>query len=261
MLNKFGKVLKDYLDIPVLPQHVQDGTVRSLEIDLAHRTLVVEVEFAELVQREMLFRMEQELVKSLLRVGNARIAPRFSQERLTMDYYPDLVQELKRRDASLNGFLKDSQAVLEGKALTITLSHGGYEALSSRHIDRELAKLIQEEFDCSVEVTFGGTLTIESDSSEYIEKRKIEEEKIRRQSLVDDVEAYEERMERQGVVRTTQVRDKNHLLPTYIPETVRELYGRSTKAKPLPIQKVTPDAGSVTIWGEIFALDLQTDSG
>ncbi len=255
MLNKFGKVLKDYLDIPVLPQHVQDGTVRSLEIDLAHRTLVVEVEFAELVQREMLFRMEQELVKSLLRVGNARIAPRFSQERLTMDYYPDLVQELKRRDASLNGFLKDSQAVLEGKALTITLSHGGYEALSSRHIDRELAKLIQEEFDCSVEVTFGGTLTIESDSSEYIEKRKIEEEKIRRQSLVDDVEAYEERMERQGVVRTTQVRDKNHLLPTYIPETVRELYGRSTKAKPLPIQKVTPDAGSVTIWGEIFALD------
>ena len=115
MLNKFGKVLKDYLDIPVLPQHVQDGTVRSLEIDLAHRTLVVEVEFAELVQREMLFRMEQELVKSLLRVGNARIAPRFSQERLTMDYYPDLVQELKRRDASLNGFLKDSQAVLEGK--------------------------------------------------------------------------------------------------------------------------------------------------
>ena len=77
MLNKFGEVLKDYLDIPVLPQHVQDGTVRSLEIDLAHRTLVVEVEFAELVQREMLFRMEQELVKSLLRVGNARIAPRF----------------------------------------------------------------------------------------------------------------------------------------------------------------------------------------
>ena len=72
---------------------------------------------------------------------------------------------------------------------------------------------------------------------------------------MDDVEAYEERMERQGVVRTTQVRDKNHLLPTYIPETVRELYGRSTKAKPLPIQKVTPDAGSVTIWGEIFALD------
>ena len=72
---------------------------------------------------------------------------------------------------------------------------------------------------------------------------------------MDDVEAYEERMERQGVVRTTQVRDKNHLLPTYIPETVRELYGRITKAKPLPIQKVTPDAGSVTIWGEIFALD------
>ena len=102
-------------------------------------------------------------------------------------------------------------------------------------------------------MTFGGTLTIESDSSEYIEKRKIEEEKIRRQSLVDDVEAYEERMERQGVVRTTQVRDKNHLLPTYIPETVRELYGRSTKAKPLPIQKVTPDA-EVSPFGVKFSL-------
>ena len=115
---------------------MQDGTVRSLEIDLAHRTLVVEVEFAELVQREM-FSDGTRVWSNCCSVWEMQDCSSFFPRAANHGLLPGSGAELKRRDASLNGFLKDSKTVLEGKALTITLSHGGYEALSSRHIDRE----------------------------------------------------------------------------------------------------------------------------
>ena len=55
--------------------------------------------------------------------------------------------------------------------------------------------------------------------------------------------------------KVIQVRSEETLLPSIIPESVRELYGRAPKSKPIPISKVTPDIGSVTIWGEIFSVE------
>ena len=55
--------------------------------------------------------------------------------------------------------------------------------------------------------------------------------------------------------KVIQVRSEETLLPSIIPESARELYGRAPKSKPIPISKVTPDIGSVTIWGEIFSVE------
>ena len=45
------------------------------------------------------------------------------------------------------------------------------------------------------------------------------------------------------------------MLPTVLLDTAKELYGRPAKAKPVPISRITPDIGSVTVWGEIFSVD------
>ncbi len=44
-------------------------------------------------------------------------------------------------------------------------------------------------------------------------------------------------------------------MPCIIPETAREIYGHIGKGKPTPLSKVTPDIGSVTVWGEIFSAE------
>ena len=45
------------------------------------------------------------------------------------------------------------------------------------------------------------------------------------------------------------------LTPTVLLSTAKPLYGKPGKGKPIPIQSVAPDSGSVTIWGEVFSLD------
>ena len=113
-----------------------------------------------------------------------------------MEYYPNLVQELKRRDASINGTLNQSSARLEGDKLIVTLSHGGGNLLLSRHADRLLSDIIREEFGVSVQVEFDGTLTLDSDSVAYIEKQKKQEETLRREAVVQEIEEYEQSMEK-----------------------------------------------------------------
>ena len=133
--------------------------------------------------------------------------------------------------------------------------HGGFELLKSRHVDRCLQKLVMDEFGIPLTVSFDGTLTIDHESSVYIERKKQQEEPIQREQVVEQVERYEESMQERPNPKTTQIRTSETLMPTVLPNTARDIYGRPVKGKTIAIGKVTPDAGNVTIWGEIFDLE------
>ncbi len=93
--------------------------------------------------------------------------------------------ELKRREASVNGTLKDSSPRMENGALVISLRHGGGEILLSQHADRVLSQLIEEEFGVTVPVRFDGVLSIEESNPVHIERMKKTEEKKRREATVE----------------------------------------------------------------------------
>ena len=108
------------------------------------------------------------------------------------DYYPELVEELRRRIASLNGTVKDSTARVEGERLTVTLAHGGAEILKSKRFDKELSRLIREEFGKSFQVEFDGVTSIEADSAVYQEHRTIRRVKEERKKVDrGGIETYE----------------------------------------------------------------------
>lgn len=88
-----------------------------------------------------------------------------------------------------------------------------------------------------------------------IERKKQQEETIQREQVVEQVERYEESMQERPNPKTTQIRTSETLMPTVLPNTARDIYGRPVKGKTIAIGKVTPDAGNVTIWGEIFDLE------
>ncbi len=255
-MKRLQILLQPYVDLSAFPETVRQGQVRSLHVRPLARSLQLEVEFPSLVPRETLLRLE-EMLPSPLRIGRAQISPRYPKDCFALSYYPELIQELQRRDASLNGFFKDSQPNWQEDTLSIALRHGGYEVLESKRMDRALSALIAEEFGLQLKVVFHGTLTIEGESAEYLEKKKIQEETLRREALLAKAEEYEESRQKKGITRTLQVRDEAHVLPSYIPESARDVFGKMGRAKPAPIRTVTPDAGSVTVWGQIFGLDAK----
>lgn len=258
-MKTFGEFFGAYIEASKLPSCVCGGSISSLQIDTKNRMITADVAFPSLVERRVLYDVEKKIAGCKeLKLAAVHINPTFPSQSFTVDYYPSLVLELKRREASVNGTLTDSKVSLDDGKLMITLTHGGGDLLISRHVDHTLSKLIYDEFGINLLVEFDGTLTIDSSSPVYIEKQIKQQETARREAVVDQIETYEASMNRVNAPKAVQVRTEENLLPAIIPETARELYGRAGKAKPIPISKVTPDIGSVTIWGEIFSIDEKT---
>ena len=255
-MKTFGDFFGTYIEVSKLPLPVRDGSISSLQIDTGNRIITAEVAFPSLVERRVLYDVEKSIAAcKALKLSKATILPKFPTDSFSVDYYQSLVLELKRREASVNGTLTDSSVRVENGKMIISLTHGGADILLSRRVDRLLSKLINEEFGVNLNVEFDGTLSIDSGSPVYIEKQKKQQETIRREAVMEEVSTYEASINRKFPPKTISVRSGETLLPSIIPESVRELYGRASKAKPTPISKVTPDIGSVTIWGEIFSIE------
>lgn len=256
-MKTFAELFGTYLDVSGLPAAVLEGKVHSLQIDEQNRDLTIEAAFPVLVERRILFGMEEQL-KQAFSVRRALVLPRYSKELFTVDYFQEMAQELRRRDASLNGSLRHAEVRLEQDTLVITLAHGGRDMLVSRRFDKSLSTLIREEFGISLNVSFDGTVSIQPDSAPYIEQQKKEEETQRRQDLVEEMDRYESSMQEHGgqkKKKVLNVRTADTLMPSILLETAKPLYGKIGRAKPVPIVRVAPDSGSVTIWGQIFSMD------
>lgn len=135
------------------------------------------------------------------------------------------------------------------------MKHGGANLLNSRHADRILSQLIREEFGMNIRVTFTGRLEVDGEGEHYKEMQAHQTEKVYRQEIVAQQEDYENSLAHTTEPRVIEVREGENLRPTILPDTARALYKTLPKAKPAPISTITPDIGSLTVWGEIFPLN------
>ncbi len=255
-MQKFGDFFHEYIDVSQFPEPVREGTIASLQIDSGIRALTASVLFPSLVERDILDGVERSIISCKpLRLSKACVKPTFPQASFSVGYYPSLVMELKRREASLNGTFTDSEATLENGCLLIQLKHGGGEFLKARHVDRMLADLIREEFGLSLKVEFGGVLAAEPGATAFINRKLVREEARRRKEIVEQVESEESSLHSTSALKTISVREGETLYPTIIPGSAREIYGHLPRSKPISISKITPDIGSATIWGEIFSVE------
>ena len=257
-MKQFGDFFSSYIKVSDLPETVRGGEILSLSIDSGSRILTAQVRFSDLVERSLLYHVESLLSScGSLRLMRACVNPLFPETCFSLDYYPSLVMELKRRDACINGTLKDSTPRLdENSGLVITLSHGGLEVLLARHADRELSRLIQEEFGLHLPVRFDGVTKIQETDKAYIEKKQTLDEKKRREAVAEFVDSGTIDKKKKGPAsHVVSVRKGDTLFPSVVPGSARELYGRIPRDKPIPISKITPDIGSATVWGEIFSVE------
>lgn len=257
-MNRFASFFSCDTGGVTLSDVARQSEIQKMEIDFQTRQVMVTIAFSSVVELETLTAMEDVIRNSGREIQRAEITPVFPDGSFTESFFPALIQLLKRRDVNVNGYFNDSTATLQDGTLTILLQHGGYQAMQEKHLDRQIVALIYELFHQEVQVQFDGILSITSDDCAYIEKQKQYEEKIRREAVVQAVEQYEAAMEDAAPTTVIEVRDASTLMPTYIPESARLLYGRAGKAKVVPIGQVTPDIGSVAVWGEIFGISAKT---
>lgn len=266
-MSTFNDLFAGYVKGKAVLPGILNGEIRSVNINSQKRTMDIQAAFAELIERPALFDAESALQKSDLALSIVHIHPTFPAGAFTPEYYPSLVLELKRLIPSLNGTVADSTCSVDGNVLTVELRHGGAAILKTKGYDRELQKLIAQEFGQNFQVEFGGVLSIDADSSAYIEKQQNVQEKQRREKAVERMEDYESSMEaavegkqqrKQSAAQAIEVRRDEYLYPQILPQTVKPLYGSVIKGKTMPIKTLAPDTGKVVIWGDVFQMDKRT---
>ncbi len=269
-MKTFSDFFGRYINISDLPQIIKDSEILNVKIDSVIRSMEIDIKCSSLAERKKLFDAETRIASSVLNLAQCFIHPHYDSLLFNAEYYYDLMLELKRRCATLNGTLNDSIAELKDDTLIITLQHGGKDILEQQKFDKNLSALIKNEFGISVTVKFNGILSIDADSEIYIEHQKINEEKALREAQIAEIEQYEDMMKTAANLKEKstkpkkplpssiteiEIREGKNLRPSYIPETANVVYGSAIKGETLPINQISPESGKVIVWGQIFSVD------
>lgn len=162
-----------------------------------------------------------------------------------MELLPKAIEKLKIRVPASNGFLRGSTAEQNGDTLTINLTHGGGSILESKGAAQALEKIILEQTGISLHVVFGGVLKVEVDGEAM--------QKIQRQG---DKKAKESRKSEGEKKKANRPHKIIPGLPLYL-ETAKVIYGKGIRKRPKPIKDVHVDDGEVSVWGDVFDLEIR----
>ena len=271
-MNRFSDFFGKYLDVSMLPDSLRESGISNVKINSQTRAMEIFAELSALVSNEELFKAEKLICGSIFELMQCRIYPRYPSDLFEEGYYPELVKELKRRYASLNGTLKDSSARIVDDDIIIMLQHGGKQLLKEQEYDKKLAALIKEEFGLAYKVRFEGITSIDPDSEVYIERQKMNEEKVLREKQLEEQELYESTMRAAdehkarhakkpapapAVQEEIEIREGADLMPRCIPESAVAIYGGNVKGDMFSLRNISVESGRIVFWGEIFGIEVR----
>ncbi len=264
-MNTLGSIFSQYISAPVIDT-VSGAEVCDVKIQKEKRILDIYAKFNSLVDAEDIFKTERLLKSSVMQFSKVTIHPKFDEKLFDTAYFPQIVELLKVNTPSLNGTLNDATLYKKDNVLTVKLAHGGLSLLVAKDFTSLLNDILKELFSLSFEIQFSGVTEIDGDSEEYQEQISNVEKKISREKLeeLSQMFEYEEKSSENSnsTPKSIEKRVGAYVTPQIIPETMRPLYGRVTKGKIIPIEKIAYDTGRATIWGDVFSSEWkETRSG
>ncbi|MBR1779677.1 MAG: PolC-type DNA polymerase III [Clostridia bacterium] len=237
---------------------IDESEVDSIDIDLAARQIAVFAKFSYIISKQVIFDIEKYL-KASLNLNKIKINPHFPKETFQGQYYNEIKKEIVKHNAAIVGIMKDSEANIKDENIIISLKHGGLNLLLEKKIDKKIKDIIKKEFDIDLNVKFEGNLTFDLSDESYIEKIKTQEEKIRRENNIKKMEEYEteQKNEKEKHTESISFRDHDHLLPSIVLDTAKILTGNLIKVAPTPLKNLNDESGLVTVWGDVFSVDIR----
>lgn len=261
VLNVFGQYVSSGLI-----EKVKKGKVKSINVNKQSQSMTVTALYDTLVPQSDILTMERELVKTL-EISSVRINTVFPSECFDVSYFQDIVLHLKRDNATLNGTFKDAEARIDGNDFVITLYHGGEAVIKGQNAGSLISNDIFSMFGVRYNVRFDGVTSISADNQDYLEMQQHVEEQKAREHVVEKIEQYDDAMQSADkhkektakALPEIEVRQGESLNPVLVNQSVRPLFGRSmSRINTVPINTLSAETGSATIWGDVFSMDIRT---
>ncbi len=254
-MNTLGNFFHKELNGQTFPEDLLNGEILNFSVNRDDRAVKISARFSEFVEYGEMQRLCEALTGPAFGLSTVRLVPRFPSESFSAKCVSSLVLALKERDATLNGTFKQAEAEYKNGRLSIRLAHGGYDLLAAHNTDVKLKELIREWFGVACSVEFIGKLAVKEGEGSLLERVHTEEEKRRREAVIQEMEEYEESVRGEARRRQISVRGEDTLLPMVLPETAKPVLGAVPKGKLTPLRDAAIDMGNLVVWGEIFSAE------
>ena len=244
-MTDFKSLFGEYIDCSKNTD-VAFAKVKALHINHNNGSASVELcPFKEL-SAERIAALQAELSRA---VGvKTEIVCHNSEAGFTGERILPVLELLKSKIPVANGFFNGAEYTLKDGVLTVALKKGGSDILKNSECDKELARLIFEVFGCKCTVEFSEG-DFDSDKALESMQKKVDAELMKNRPAPKEPAPSElppgEHITMEG-------------FPLYL-ETQKPIYGSKIRTSKLEhLKDVSADSGAVTVWGEIFSLDIRT---
>ncbi|MBQ7799520.1 MAG: PHP domain-containing protein, partial [Oscillospiraceae bacterium] len=234
MKPNFREMFENYLPNELIDMF-SNCEIQKLCLGEDENLVRVEAVFASLPRLNDVLEAEAALSKVLLK--RVRFAPHFAPELFNNSAVDYVLDELKFRGKTVNGFFNGVTYNVSGDKLNLILSHGGKDILTKNYCDGEIAKIVGEWFERNVSVTFEeDPECIPAPTEEYVE----------------DI-VYRNPP---PAPPAPKPKYKGSFTLPYSAEKPEMILGKmAIKNTPEPIANLGPHTDNTTIWGDVFFKD------
>ncbi len=239
-----------------IPKSMEDGQILKLSYDEREQSAEVVTKFDEPLAFAAVSECEHKLAKAI-GLHALKIHCKYTPDKLTGDYFPELVQYMKERCSMVNGFLDEAGHKLEFGCFKIELKRGGLSTLEKAGFHSQFKNLVRELFSTEVSVEFSGVTEL---SQQQIDTRHEElmndlpviskPETHSEGGKPEDKKAFEFRKADVDFTRLGLIAEGALVLKGAPISSDAEV----TDMKQLPEEE---SDNTYTIWGEIFKIDTK----
>ncbi len=104
-------------------------------------------------------------MRKALALSIFNIECKYTPDKLTQEYFPEIFRFFKDRFPLVNGFFNDADVEITGDDVKVILKRGGYDLLEKSGASKKLSSLIEGMFSRKVNISFDGVL--ETDEEAY----------------------------------------------------------------------------------------------
>lgn len=239
---RFLDIFSLYFDQP-LNEVLSDAVLEKCSLDIDSRSLNILIGSKVYITRENRIKIYNTL-KSALNLTVCEVDYKFENTAFCDGACRDLTEELKLQNAVLNGYFNGAEYALSDSLVTITLKHGGYNAIVSSGFENRFKTLIKERFGVDVTVEFCGQL----------EDTEIElppaPEPIARESKPP------QKTQEQKKISFEKRTDKPENGIVYL-DNPKLFYGRKINTDVKSMISITPEDSEICCWGQVFGVEVK----
>ncbi len=234
MKSNFMEMFESFLPNDIIDRF-SNCEIQRISLGEDRKLVRVEAVFDFVPEVSDIFELERTL--STVLEKRVRFAPHFESELFDESAVPYVLDELKFRGKTVNGFFSGVTYEINGDKLILNLSHGGKDILEKNFCDGEISKIIDEWFDRHISVVF-------EENSDNIPMPK---------------EEYVENIVYRNpppAPPAPKPKYKGSFTLPYSAEKPEMILGKMPiKNTPEPIANLGPQTENATVWGDVFFTD------